>query len=46
LFKEDYKISRDGHNRYKLYSLTAAGKEMAQKMKEECSTGNVPEGCP
>jgi hypothetical protein len=46
LFKEDYKISRDGHNRYKSYYLTATGKEMAQKMKEECSRGDVLEGCP
>ncbi len=46
LFREEYKISRDGHNRYKVYYLTPVGKEMAQQMKEECARGDMPEGCP
>src|SRR5690554_2138800 len=46
IFREDYKISKDGHNRYKLFYLTDFGRELAQKMKEECSRGDMPEGCP
>ncbi len=33
LFLEVIKVTRDGRNRYKVFYLTAKGKEMAQQIK-------------
>ena len=35
LFREEVKLTRDGHNRYKLYYLTDLGKKMARQIKEK-----------
>ena len=35
LFKEDTRISRNGRNTYKIYTLTDIGKKFAQEIKAE-----------
>ncbi len=35
LFKEDVRISRNGRNTYKIYSLTDLGKKFAEEIKAE-----------
>ncbi len=35
LFHEEVKVTRDGRNRYKVFYLTALGKEMAKQIKAE-----------
>jgi hypothetical protein len=43
LFREETKITRDGRNRYKLFYLTEAGREMAEQIKTEGFTGEMPQ---
>jgi hypothetical protein len=42
IFKEEVKITRDGRNRYKLFFLTDLGKDMAQQIREESYTEEMP----
>ena len=35
LFREESKLNRDGRNEYKLFYLTATGKEIAMQIKKE-----------
>ena len=46
LFREETKITMDGRNRYKLFYLTALGKERAMKTKEASVTDQMPETPP
>jgi len=41
-FREEIKLTRNGRNRYKLFYLTDLGKEMAQQIKEESYTDEMP----
>ena len=43
LFRMETKVTRDGRNRYKVFYLTAKGKEMAQQIKAEGYSGAVPQ---
>ena len=43
LFREEVKLTRDGRNRYKIFYLTDLGKEMAQRIKEEGYSDEMPE---
>ena len=43
LFREEIKLTRDGHNRYKLFYLTELGKEMTQQIKEDSYSNEVPQ---
>ena len=43
LFREEVKLTRDGHNRYKLFYLTELGKEMTQQIKEDSYSNEVPQ---
>ena len=42
LFREELKFTRDGRNRYQLFYLTVLGKEMAQQIKDENYTSEMP----
>jgi hypothetical protein len=46
LFREEVKVTRDGRNRYKVFYLTAPGREMAQQIKTEGYNGAVPQNTP
>ncbi len=43
LFLEELKMSRDGRNRYKLFYLTDLGKEMAEQIKENSYSDEMPQ---
>ncbi len=43
LFVEDVRISRNGRNTYKIYSLTELGKKLAEAVKREGLDGKIPE---
>lgn len=43
LFREEIKLTRDGRNQYKLFYLTDKGKEIAEQVKEEGYTGEIPQ---
>ena len=46
LFREEAKTTLDGRNRYKLFYLTDLGKEIAEKIRKESSTAEMPETPP
>jgi hypothetical protein len=46
LFREETKITHDGRNKYKLFYLTDLGKEIAQQLKEDAYTEDLPESPP
>jgi hypothetical protein len=46
LFREEIKLTRDGRNRYKVFTLTILGTEMAKQVKEESLSGDMPESPP
>lgn len=41
LLHEEIKLTRNGRNRYKIFSLNDLGREMAQQIKEEGYDGEV-----
>jgi hypothetical protein len=43
LFREEIELTRDGRNRYKLFTLTDAGKEIAEQIKIEGYDGEMPQ---
>ena len=43
LFREEIKITRDGRNRYKIFTLTDLGRQIAQQIKAEGFNGPVPQ---
>lgn len=43
LFREELRLTRDGRNTYKLFYLTEMGKDMAEKIREENVTDELPE---
>lgn len=43
LFREEVRLTRDGRNRYKLFYLTDAGRNMVEKIKEDSYTEVMPE---
>jgi hypothetical protein len=46
LLHEEVKVTRDGRNRYKLFYLTLAGREIAKQIKAEGFSGAVPQNTP
>ncbi|MGO8805708.1 MAG: hypothetical protein ACLQO7_03750 [Candidatus Bathyarchaeia archaeon] len=43
LFRDEIKLTRDGRNRYKLYHLTEAGREIAEQAKKDGYNGRIPQ---
>jgi hypothetical protein len=43
LFWDEERITRNGHNRYKLFHLTDAGRNIAELTKDEGFDGKMPE---
>lgn len=41
LFKEEIKFNRDGRNRYKMFTLTEMGRNMAEHLKAEGYNGEA-----
>jgi hypothetical protein len=46
LFWAEEKLTRDGRNRYKLFHLTAAGREIAERTKSEGFDGEIAQNIP
>jgi hypothetical protein len=46
LFREEVRTTRDGRNRYKVFYLTDAGREIAKQVKSEGYDGAVPQSTP
>ena len=42
LFREEEKLTMDGNNRYRLFYLTDAGKEIAEQAEAEGYNGTIP----
>ena len=43
IFTEDVRISRNGRNTYKIYTLTDLGKKFAENIKTECTISDTDE---
>jgi hypothetical protein len=41
LFTEEFRISRNGRNTYRIYKLTDLGIKFGEKVKEECTLGET-----
>ncbi len=46
LFRAETKITRDGRNRYEVFTLTDLGKEMAQIIRKESFVDEMTESAP
>ena len=44
IFREDTRISRNGRNIYKVFSLTDFGRQIAEELKKESEIAPEPEG--